>query len=131
MTKKECQLRHMFCATENSSALLCEKHPSGYCAMERDRGRYYAAIHVPNWHTRFSGFSIRKVGPIQWVFVCEWQAYDRFVMSQTEAMRMGWQCLCQSVIYRFGLLPKERHHPGLPSCFGCTDDCTKGTSKNR
>lgn len=131
MTKKECQLWHMFCATENSSALLCEKHPSWYCTMERDRGRYYAAIHVPNWHTRFSGFSTRKVGPIQWVFVCEWQAYDRFVMSQTEAMRMGWECLCQSVIYRFGLLPKKRHHPGLPSCQGCTDDCTKGTVKNR
>ena len=115
MTKKECQLRHMFCATENSSALLCEKHPSGYCTMERDRGRYYAAIHVPNWQ----------------VFVCEWQPYDQFALHWMKAFRMGWECLCKSVIYRFGLLPKERHHPGLPSCFGCTDDCTKGTSKNR
>lgn len=131
MTKRECQLRHMFCAVENRSTLLCEKNTSGYCSVQRDRGRYYAAIHVPNWHTGFSGFSFRKVGPIQWVFVCEWQAYDRFSMHWITACRMGWQCLCQSIIYRFGLLPKKRHHPGLPSCQGCTDDCTKGTVKNR
>lgn len=128
MTKRECQLRHMFCAVEKNPVRPCGEQLKMKCTI---LGRYYAAIHVPNWHTRLSGFSIRKVGPIQWVFVCEWQAYDQFSMHWITACRTGWQCLCQSIIYRFGLLPKKRHHPGLPSCQGCTDDCTKGTVKNR
>lgn len=74
---------------------------------------YEQVVERPNWHTRFSGFSCRKILKNEWVFVCVWKVFDLYTISRRSTVKLFLQCIYDAMRHKAGLLPHRRDHPGL------------------
>ncbi len=85
------------------------------CYHDVWKQKYADAVELPNWHTRFSGFSSRKVQKSMWIFVCVWRPFNVYTISRAATVKLFLQCIYDAMRHKAGLLPHRREHPGLLS----------------